>query len=376
MATETATKIHTEKMEQTMPVVRGEPPIQLAETDSPQQQWEGSVRQTPSKPTLAERLHKFGATAGGPLNRAANFVGAEGWWPASMDRECDKAARILYSFIRKTTLASRSHPHRTRPLLTNVPGTGVPAPPSANGPKHATGLSRHSLVKIPTPVLRNCAGLAVFNVFRAGVFEGSLAAGSGVVVARRPDGTWSPPSAFVVSTLGAGFTFGLDIYECVCVLTTEAQVRAFSRPRVSLGGEAAVAVGPLGTGAAVQAAIGGGIKPVWTYMKSRGLWAGVQVDGTVVLARPNTNAAFYGEPGVSAERILHGDVAWPEGGQHLFQVLHAIDLQTAMDASIQDTTGGPLLAREAGQEKNGFLDVPEPEHESALDEKNRLEASG
>lgn len=51
-----------------------------------------------NKPTVGQRFHKISSKAGSPLNKAANFIGAEGWWPTTMDKECSKAARILHSF--------------------------------------------------------------------------------------------------------------------------------------------------------------------------------------------------------------------------------------------------------------------------------------
>ncbi|KAI9155158.1 DUF500 domain protein [Paramyrothecium foliicola] len=266
-----------------------------------------------SKPTIGQRFHKVSSAAGWPLNKAANLIGAEGWWPTSMEKECNKAARILHSF-------------------TNL---GVTVnPPSSDGPMHPTGITRKSVVKIPETVLRNCSGLAIFNVLRAGAFHGSLAAGSGVVIARRSDGTWSPPSSFVVSTIGAGFMLGLDVYDCVCVLNTPAQIRAFGNPRVSLGSEASIAIGPVGTGGMVDTAISRTARPIWSYMKSRGLWAGVQIDGTIMVSRADANALFYGERGISARKILTGDVAWPVGAKPLFEVLKAIEGRTDFDRSI------------------------------------------
>ena len=200
---------------------------------------------------------------------------------------------------------------------------------------HPIGVSRKSMVKIPDEVLRNCAGLAIFNVIRVGAMNGSLAAGSGVVIARRPDGTWSPPSSFVVTTLGAGFSFGLDVYDCVCVLNTPKQVEAFTYPRVSLGGGASIAVGPLGTGASVDAALSKTARPIFSYMKSRGLFASVQVDGTVIVARADANSVFYEERGITAKRILtESDLAWPQGAKPLFEVLKAVDGRTDFDPSV------------------------------------------
>lgn len=56
-------------------------------------------RRSPSR--FSQRFHSISGKAGWPLNKAANLIGAEGWWPTSMTKECNKAARILHSFTRK-----------------------------------------------------------------------------------------------------------------------------------------------------------------------------------------------------------------------------------------------------------------------------------
>jgi lipid-binding SYLF domain-containing protein len=271
-----------------------------------------------NKPTAGQRFHKISSKAGSPLNKAANLVGAEGWWPTTMDKECAKAARILHSF---TNLSSSTSPN-------------------SKGPLHPTGLTRKSMIKIPPAVLQTAAGLAIFNVIRAGACHGSLSGGSGVVISRRSDGTWSPPSSFIVSTLGAGFVFGLDVYDCICVLNTPEQVAAFTKPRVSLGAEGSVAVGPVGTGGSIEAALSKtAARPVWSYMKSRGLWAGVQIDGTIVVARGDANAVFYNERGITAEKILLGDVAWPMAAKPLFEVLQALEGWATYDRTVVQAVG-------------------------------------
>ncbi|KAK2056628.1 hypothetical protein LY76DRAFT_606825 [Colletotrichum caudatum] len=301
---------------------------------------------------IGARVHKITTAAGIPFNRAANLVGAEGWFPQTMPRECAKAARILESFT-------------DEPLGCSGGGGAL----GRDEPFHPLGATRRALVAIPHQVLAHCAGLAIFNTLRAGAYMGSLAAGSGLVVARRPDGTWSPPSTFVVSTLGAGLMFGLDIYECVLVLNTAAQVAAFTRPRVSLGAETSVAVGPVGTGAAVETAFAFASgktttasppRPMYSYMKSRGLWAGVQVDGTVILARHDCNAVAYADRRISARKILQTQAEWPEGSLPLWRALVALEGRCcAMD---------PDIARElAMMGPPGNLTPPPPEEEEEGD---------
>ncbi|KAF4960934.1 hypothetical protein FGADI_584 [Fusarium gaditjirri] len=298
----------------------GQPPSYTIQPDSteyqPPQPQDQNASST-AKPTAGERFHKISSKAGSPLNKAANLFGAEGWWPSTVDRECSKAARILHSF---TSLN---------------PSTS----PTEKGPLHPTGLTRKSMVKIPPSVLQRSAGLAIFNVIRAGVGHNSLSGGSGIVIARRPDGTWSPPSCFIVSSLGAGFVFGLGVYDCVCVLNTQEQVAAFTKPRLSFGAEGSVALGPIGTGGSVDAALSKTARPVWSYMKSRGLWMGVQIDGTIVVARGDANATFYNERDITAEKILCGDVAWPMAGRPLFEVLKALEGRTDYDRTVVQAVG-------------------------------------
>ncbi|ROV87999.1 hypothetical protein VSDG_09178 [Cytospora chrysosperma] len=264
-----------------------------------------------SKPTFGERLYQWSTKASVPINKVTNRLGSEAFWPSTMEIECDKAARILKSFC---------------------------------SPKGKPRV----LVKIPQRAIETAAGLAVFTTFRTGLHI-SGAGGSGVVVARLPDGSWSPPSGFLVHTLGAGFMIGLDIYDCVCVLRTPEAVAAFTSPRISLGGEIGLVAGPVGAGAAVDAALLRSAKPVWSYMKSRGLYAGVQADGTIIIARPDANAAFYGVKGVKVGDILRGQVPtkgppgmWPEGARQLMEVLKSAEGRRDVDEGVlKDVSSGP-----------------------------------
>lgn len=271
---------------------------------------------------------------------------------------------------------------------------------------HPAGLTRKSMVKIPPAVLQRAAGLAIFNVFRAGAGHGSLAAGSGVVISRHPDGTWSPPSAFVVTTLGAGFVFGLDVYDCVCVLNTPEQVNAFTRPRVSLGAEGSISVGPIGTGSSVEAAMSKTVKPMWTYMKSRGLCVGIQIEGTIIVSRGDANATFYNKRGITARQILCDEVAWPMGAKPLFEVLRALqghaDYERGVVSDLASVpTSGKTVEHETyadapraqNEEEQSDVEVAseesalpayedvkqgnkEDDYEMVLDEKERLAKSG
>lgn len=98
---------------------------------------------------------------------------------------------------------------------------------------------------------------------------------------------------------------------------------------MSLGGDVGIVAGPVGAGAGVEGVLRSSTsssdkvkendrkeKPlVYSYIRSRGLYAGVSMDGTVVVPRGDANAEFYGRRGISVKEILRGDVPWPEPGR-------------------------------------------------------------
>ena len=161
--------------------------------------------------------------------------------------------------------------------------------------------------------------------------------GSGVVVARLPDGTWSPPSAFSVRSGGIGLVYGVDVYDCVCILNTQAAVDAYAKSEMNLGGAVALAAGPVGGNANTKE-----IKPVWTYTRSRGLYGGLTVDGTIVKEKPDANADFYGCK-ITAAQILKGQVQrqegpnyWPAGAQQLGEILRVAEGKDAEATVLQE----------------------------------------
>lgn len=103
------------------------------------------------------------------------------------------------------------------------------------------------LQKIPEKVIRNAKGLAIFTTMRTGLWM-SGSGGSGVLIARLPDGSWSCPSGILMHTAGLGFMVGIDIYDCVVVINNEKALEAFTKVRCTLGAEISVAAGPVGAG--------------------------------------------------------------------------------------------------------------------------------
>ena len=166
---------------------------------------------------------------------------------------------------------------------------------------------------IPRRVLRNARGLAILSVVKIG-FGISGKGGQGVVVARTGSG-WSGPSFMGTGGAGWGAQIGAQVTDFVFVLNSDAAVRAFSRDgNVTLGADASAAAGPVGRDAHA------GVTPtaaIYTYSRSKGLFAGASLEGAVIATQKTANARYYGKP-VRAINILTGRVA-PPAKAHVLQ---------------------------------------------------------
>lgn len=169
---------------------------------------------------------------------------------------------------------------------------------------------------IPPSVLENCKGLAIISIGKAG-FILSGRGGSGIVIAKTPAG-WSAPSSIGVGGGGFGFQIGAQITDFVLVLNTDSAVEAFSKgSNVSLGGDLSISAGPVGRTAEA------GVTPVaaiYSYSRSKGLFAGVSLEGTVLVEGKETNKQFYGRE-IPSQEILSGSVPPPASAGTLYQAL-------------------------------------------------------
>lgn len=174
---------------------------------------------------------------------------------------------------------------------------------------------------IPPEVLANARGLAIITQVKAGfLFSGR--AGSGVIVARLPDGQWSAPSAIFTAGAGVGGQIGAEITDFVFILNTQAAVDTFSHAgSITLGGNVSVAVGPLGRNAEMAGSASlKSVAAIFSYSKTKGLFAGVSLEGSMLIERREANRKFYG-PNCTAKLILSGRVEAPPECDILFRVL-------------------------------------------------------
>ncbi|ORY63153.1 uncharacterized protein BCR38DRAFT_345013 [Pseudomassariella vexata] len=251
-----------------------------------------------------------------PTNRlSTSRLTKEAFWPTTLDKECEKAARILKSFCSDGFLVPDERP--TSPLTTSSGGTST----------------SRVLKKIPPRIMQNAVGLAVFTSMRSGLWT-SGSGGSGILLARKADGTWSPPSGLMLQTATLGFVLGVDIYDCVVIINTFTMLETFGRSKFTLGTDVSLAAGPLVSLGLLENDIRWAdlSDTVFTYVKAKGQSANVRLDGTILSHRPDENERFYGA-NFSIPKILAGDVnqSLPQL-RSLSEILKAAEGRTDYDA--------------------------------------------
>ncbi|KAM7375572.1 hypothetical protein PAMA_014604 [Pampus argenteus] len=202
--------------------------------------------------------------------------------PSNLKSEAKKAAKILRDF---TEISNRNGPDKL----------------------------------IPPHVIAKAEGLAIISVIKAG-FMITARGGSGIVIARLADRRWSAPSAIGIAGLGGGFEIGVEVSDLVIILNQRRAIEAFTKGgNLTLGGNCTVAVGPMGRNVEADVALRS-TAAVFTYCRSRGLFAGISLEGSYLIERKDTNRKFYSQD-IRASAILNGDVEPPSECYDLYQIL-------------------------------------------------------
>jgi lipid-binding SYLF domain-containing protein len=135
------------------------------------------------------------------------------------------------------------------------------------------------------------------QVVRAGfIFGGS--GGRAVLVAR--DGrNWSGPAFYNLATASVGFQAGVDVSELIIVVMTEKGFNSLLSSSFKIGGDASIAAGPVGAGASSTVTA-----DLISFTRAKGVYGGLNLDGTVVNTNIDWNDAFYGRKNLLPPDIL------------------------------------------------------------------------
>ncbi len=201
---------------------------------------------------------------------------------------------------------------------------------------------------IPPAMLARAYAVAVVpSVVRIGFGLGARR-GKGILVVRQQDGSWSNP-AFITLTGGSfGFQAGVQRTDVVLVFKSRRGVDNITNGKLTLGADASIAAGPVGR--SVEGATDMRFEAeIVSYSRARGIFAGVSFAGSGVTMDRRANAAYYGSPSITPEKIFASspNIA-PDSANRFVQVLTAQTTRLAKAPGMQTLPSpAPVPAREA-----------------------------
>jgi lipid-binding SYLF domain-containing protein len=215
---------------------------------------------------------------------------------------------------------------------------------------------------IPDRLLERAYGIAVFPDLTKVAFFAGGRRGHGVLVVRDKQGRFSNP-VFITMTGGSfGWQWGVQLTDIVLVFTTAKGVEGINGGKVTLGADASVAAGPVGRSA--SAATDAGFKAeVYSYSRSKGVFAGLALDGSVITIDDSANAQFYKKPGVTAGDILAGNVTTDDDTARRF--LASVSTSTATAPQRSASAAGSAAPATASTAPPSVTPAPASQEASA-----------
>jgi len=196
--------------------------------------------------------------------------------------------------------------------------------------------------EIPESLLAEAHGVAIIpNVIKLGFVLGGQR-GKGVVIIRERDGSWRAPLFVTITGGSIGWQIGAQSTDFMLVFKSQKSVDGLLKGKFTLGADAAVAAGPVGRRAGASTDVE--LKAeIYSYSRSRGLFAGVSLDGSALQVEDAANAAYYGGVGGAPQAV-------PESALKLVELIAKLTSHPAAGAEIvavPSEAAGPTPARPA-----------------------------
>jgi SH3 domain-containing YSC84-like protein 1 len=152
--------------------------------------------------------------------------------------------------------------------------------------------------------LKTAYGVIIFpQIIKAGFFLGGTG-GSGVLLVRdAKTGTWSEPAFYTLGSVTFGLQIGGEAAEVIMLAMNRSAVESLYSSSIKLGGNASIALGPVGGGATGEVTA-----DFVSFAKSKGLYAGINLEGSYIGVRDSLNEAFYGKSVRPVDIIVRKEV--------------------------------------------------------------------
>ena len=176
--------------------------------------------------------------------------------------------------------------------------------------------------RVPDYLLARAYGIAVIPDVTKVAFLFGGRRGRGVLTVRDSlTAPWSNPVLVTLTGGSVGFQAGAQSSDIILVFTTRTGVEGIAGGKLALGADASVATGPVGRQTSASTDIGLNAE-IYSYARTRGLFGGIALDGSVINIDRSGNAALYGRPGVTATEIFSAQSpAAPPNAQSFLQRL-------------------------------------------------------
>lgn len=169
---------------------------------------------------------------------------------------------------------------------------------------------------IPQELLAKADCILIFPSVKKGAFIVGGKGGHGVASCRQPDGTMGTAAFYTVGGASIGFQIGGQSADVVMLIMNPKGVDHLLADRFTIGGEATATAGPVGrtAHAATDAQLHA---QILSWSRSRGLFVGAALDGSVVKPNRDANARLYGEETTGREILVDSKLAVPASTQPL-----------------------------------------------------------
>jgi SH3 domain-containing YSC84-like protein 1 len=168
-------------------------------------------------------------------------------------------------------------------------------------------------------LIKDARGVFIAPQILKGAFIVGASGGSGVFVARDTlTGQWAGPAFYTMGGVSFGLQIGGDASEVVLLAMTSRGVNVLLESSVKLGADVGVAVGPVGMGAAASTA--NLSADILSFARSKGLYAGISVDGAILKTRSDWNNAYYGSIATPVDILIKRAVQNPRSAGLLERV--------------------------------------------------------
>ncbi|MGC1784829.1 MAG: lipid-binding SYLF domain-containing protein [Acidobacteriaceae bacterium] len=172
---------------------------------------------------------------------------------------------------------------------------------------------------IPTSILSNATCVAVVPSYKKAAFVVGGSYGQGVVTCKTKSGRWSAPAFIQMAGGSFGFQIGGQATDLVLIAVNNRGFQDLLKSKFKIGGDAAASAGPVGRNA--SAATNLTLKSeLLTYSRSQGLFAGIDLNGTVVNQNTDDTRTFYGHD-IPFNTILEGEVPTPAAGRQFVRTV-------------------------------------------------------